>query len=209
MYRNCPLGFVIVALGLLFGMSEVADAQSPSGNDGAEKARAERVATAQASGGVEAGVGRASVLELVIQDLQETRELLITEVRALKEEVQALRDVVARDNVWEPFGNSLKNVVENTVEYEYAVVRNGAFRTLTASEWNTGWRVMTSEYMTRDSPPFVVGGSMWTWGTNDSRERECGDGVLHHYYYNTGAGTTAVGGNGCRQSEGRIFRRRR
>ena len=208
MYRNYRIRLLIVALGLAFGLSEVANAQTSTGSGGLREAGAERLTTGQALEGPQAGAGR-GVLELVIQDLQETRNDLIKEVRGLREEVDALRDAVTRAGAWEPVGNDIKIVVGNTVEYEYALVRNGGFRTLTASNWNRGWRVMTSEYMTLDAAPFRMGGSMWSWGTDDPRERECGDGVLHHYYFHTGGGIITDWGNGCRSDEGTIYRRRR
>ena len=68
-------------------------------------------------------------------------------------------------------------------------MRNGTFRTLTASEWNGGWRVMTSPYMTGDNKTFTLGGSMWIWETQDPRD----DAGIYHLYYYTHGGAVLAG----------------
>ena len=220
MHLHCRNGLVAVLLGLVPFVGEVAGAQVGPG-DGVTQLVAGRSAAAaeQASGAAEAGGGRAGVLDLLLRDMEETRADLPGEVRALTEQVRALTEQVnalgaevTRVGAWEPFSQNIRDVVENTVEYEYAIVRNGGFRTLTASTWDVGWRVMTTEYISGNTAPFRLAGSIGTWGTNDPRERECGvGGVLHHYYHTQGGGSVSTWGNGCRFEGGEdvIYRRRR
>ena len=123
-----------------------------------------------------------------------------------------IKEAIERGNPWEPFSDNLKDVIKETDKYEYAVMRNGAFRTLTASEWNDGWRVMTSPYMTGDKERFTLGGSMWIWGTQDSRDDA---GVYHLYYYYVNGGVISVEDEGNKLTkadtggEGMIYRRLR
>ena len=93
----------------------------------------------------------------------------------------------------ERFSKNIKDVTEEGHLYEYAILRNRGFRTVTASTWNSGWRVMTSPYMTGDSKPFMLGGSLWIWDTDDKRDDK---GVYHVYYLYTDKGGTIAGGEG-------------
>ena len=78
---------------------------------------------------------RERILELRIRDLEDQIEL---RTRSLEEEVAALKQVVTRVGAWEPFGTDITRIVEDGVNYEYGCMRNGGFRTLTASTWNAG-----------------------------------------------------------------------
>ena len=121
-----------------------------------------------------------------------------------------IRNLIERGNPWESFSENIKDLIKDGDTYEYAVFRNGDFRTVTASGWNSGWRVMTSPYMTGDSGTFRLGGSAWNWDTSDQRDN---DGVFHLYYYTSNEGTIARDGNGLTEAdeggEGTIYRRPR
>ena len=121
-----------------------------------------------------------------------------------------IRNLIERGNPWESFSQNIKDVIRDRDTYEYALIRNGYFRTVTASEWNSGWRVMTSPYMTGDSETFTLGGSAWIWDTKDPRDK---DGVFHLYYYASNEGIIARSGNGLTKAdeggEGTIYRRPR
>ena len=106
----------------------------------------------------------------------------------LAQSLAEIRSTIERGNPWEQFSDDIMKIVGDEADnfrYEYAVLRNGDFRTLTVSTWNGGWRVMTSPYMTGDSlndeiQRFRLGGSMWFWGTDDERDD---DGPYHMYYF--------------------------
>ena len=161
--------------------------------------------------GIEAGAGQQSegeasvaVQELRLADLEDS-------IRALSRRVDELTDELQKkdsEKEWHLFGRDIKEAVKDSVKYEYATMRNGGFRRLTASNWNRGQRVMTSAYMTSDVTPFRMGGSMWIWGTNDPRDD---DGVYHLYYYFQGDGVVAHDGNGrCDDAcVPQLYRRRR
>lgn len=125
--------------------------------------------------------------------------------------VLLLQAELASRRTWEPIGQDIKEAIKDVVLYEYALVRNDGFRTLTASTWNEGWRVMTSPYMTGDSGRFTLGGSMWIWDTIDARD----DGGLYHlYYFFQDGGVVAKDGNGdlsdgSDSGEGIVYRRLR
>ena len=166
-----------------------------------------------------------SLYEQSLKNLQDTLQYvarLQEEIEALKQSLTDIKSAIERGNPWElfneelSFSESFKNVIKEiekepvkTLKYEYAVIRNGAFRTLTASTWNGGWRVMTSPYMTGDKEKFVLGGSMWIWGTQDPRDDA---GVYHLYYYADGSAVSARDGNGLNkpaEGEDKIYRRLR
>ena len=150
-----------------------------------------------------------SVIAVCVAGLVLSLQVTLASLDALTAELQDTKDQLG--GTWEPFGRDIKEVVNDVVKYEYALVRNGGFRTLTATSWTNGWRVMTSPYMTGDSDRFTLGGSMWIWGTEDARD----DGRLYHlYYYFRGGEAVATDGNGIRSGgadsgEGIVYRRLR
>ena len=122
-----------------------------------------------------------------------------------------IREAIVRGNPWVPFSKNIKDVVQDPSKYEYAILRNGGFRTLTSSSWNSGIRVMTSPHMVGDSTEFILGGSMWIWDTKDTRDDK---GVYHLYYYHAdGKIRATTSGNGLNKAdaggEGDIYRRLR
>ena len=145
-----------------------------------------------------------------VPTLVEIQRAMEQELYALRAELQDTKDQLL-GGTWEPLGRDIKEVVNDVVKYEYALVRNGGFRTLTASEWNRGWRVMTSPYMTGDSERFTLGGSMWIWDTRDARDDS---GLYHLYYFFQNGEAVATDGNGSRSGgsdsgEGIVYRRLR
>ena len=128
----------------------------------------------------------------------------------IEQSLTAIINTIERGNPWESFSNNIKDVIKDGDKYEYALFRNGDFRTVTASQWSSGWRVMTSPYMIFDSGPFRLGGSAWIWDTADPRDN---DGVFHFYYSTTTEGTITRDGNGLTKAdeggEGAIYRRPR
>ena len=152
----------------------------------------------------------AAINGLRLEDLTDRIERLTMEVSALRDEVGALKsEVLARVGAWEPFGRDLKTVVEDRVEYEYALVRNGSFQPLTASSWNSGWRVMTSPYMTGDSARFRLA-EVCGSGAHETRGTTM-ESIICTIFFE-GDGVVATGGNGLKPSgadtgEGLIYRR--
>ena len=135
----------------------------------------------------------------------------LASMSTFEQSLKDIKDAFELGNPWKTFSSDIKDVTKDSEKYEYAVLRNGGFRTLTASGWNSGYRVMTSPYMTGDSGQFTLGGSMWIWDTRDRRDDK---GVLHLYYFYTGNGTIATNsGNGLTRAddggEGKIYRRLR
>ena len=160
-----------------------------------------------------------------IETLRTKSSALVAEVNTqldaistLEQSLASIRSAIERGNPWEKFSTNIKDTAgtqESNSQFEYAVLRNGGFRTLTVSQWNGGWRVMTSPYMTGDAPgpsanPFRLGGSMWIWDTKDPEDDE---GVYHYYYYADGGSIRPSGGNGLtgaeRGEEGHFYRRLR
>ena len=122
-----------------------------------------------------------------------------------------IRDSIKHGNPWKPFSKNIKDATKESDKYEYAVFRNEGFRTLTASSWNSGRRVITSPYMTGDSDTFKLGGSLWIWDTKDQRDD---NGIYHLYYYYTNEGTIATTSGNAQTNaenggEGMIYRRPR
>ena len=148
--------------------------------------------------------------EQSLKNLQDTLRYvagLQKEMEALKQSLTKIKEAIERGNPWESFSENLKDVIEETNKYEYAVIRNGGFRTLTASEWNGGWRVVTSPHMTGDRDVFRLGGSMWIWDTRDSRDDR---GIYHLYYYYGKDGVRATqSGNGLDLKSRKMYRRLR
>lgn len=156
---------------------------------------------------------------------------LMQHVTAMQEQQTDIKDAIERGNPWERFSKNIKDVFVAMIEsqesgsgeniYEYAVFRNGGFRTLTESSWNWGWRLMTSPYMTQDAGNFRLGGSVWIWGTADLRDGEKRrakeikdmdvEKIYHLYYYSTDKGMVTAArhdrfplykGNELREAEG-------
>jgi len=151
------------------------------------------------------------------------------DISTLSNEVSKLSDqILAVRNPWVEDGRSLRSLVENVhsqntprtpllerdvVKYEFAMLRNGGFRTLTFSDWNGGIRVMTNSYIRGDftennNGVFALGGSFWIYETRDPNDNCPGGEIMHHYYGDTSAGIRIWSGNGC-TIETTIFRRNR
>ncbi|MBI4775639.1 MAG: hypothetical protein HY788_15970 [Deltaproteobacteria bacterium] len=113
---------------------------------------------------------------------------LLTSLENLSNDVAQLKKDVEQGDPWQECGSDIKIVTKETDKYEYGLFRQGAFRRVTASEWNGGWRVMTEPYMvgdySSDTPGlrFKLGGSMWIWDTPDEIDDK---GIFHMYYYDT------------------------
>ena len=143
--------------------------------------------------------------------LIQTLNTRVEAITGLLNKLNSIQSLVEEGNPWKPYSNNVKDVLKDTQKYEYAIMRNGGFRQVSASTWNSGYRVMTEPYMTGDNKRFTLGGSVWIWNTNDARDDS---GVYHMYYYATNEGVVATtSGNGLTKAdaggEGEIFRRPR
>lgn len=130
-------------------------------------------------------------------------------------------------NSWQAFDGNMRELMEliegeratsvpvldrHVIRYEYAMVRNGGFRTLTFSEWNGGIRAMTNDYLRGDSEQdFKLGGSFFTIGTEQGNEPRCPNPshVNHRYFSYNSNGATYDAGNHCGPEVPHIFFRER
>ncbi len=141
-------------------------------------------------------------------------------------------DVVARleriENPWRPIDMNLRTLMQTIdgqmrervpvteweiARWEYAIRRNGDLRPLTFSTWNGGIRAVTTPYLrgdyARSGQNFVMGRSMWIFGTPEPDDVCPGaDEVRHHYMSNESRGETLRSSNGCRV-ESTVYRRAR
>jgi len=130
-------------------------------------------------------------------------------------------------NSWQTFDGNMRDLMEliegervkgvpvlerHVIKYEYAMVRNGGFRTLTFSEWNGGIRAMTNDYLRGDTEKnFKLGGSFFTIGTERGNEPRCPNPthVYHRYFSYNSNGATYEFANRCGPEVPHVFFRER
>ncbi|MCX7562419.1 hypothetical protein OS176_02485 [Xanthomonadaceae bacterium XH05] len=116
--------------------------------------------------------------------------------------VAVLKDGQQREvwKEWRPCSRDIKDVVRYC-HLDWATFRNGGFRELSTSTWNSGYRVTTDSHMTGDfrleensglGNHFVLGGSVWFW---DTRSLSDNHGIEHGYWYDAAQGSIVSGGN--------------
>ncbi|MCA3451373.1 MAG: hypothetical protein INF92_13610 [Rhodobacter sp.] len=117
---------------------------------------------------------------------------------------------------WEPVATTVREFDtwmssdDRLRRFEFAIMRNGGFRILHVSSWNSGHRFMTEPYWRGDSPAnFALGGSLWIIGTQDPAEAACTGNTAKHYYYEFRAGTVNISSGSSCTTEGPVYARMR
>ena len=158
-----------------------------------------------------------SVTALASPALGESKDGLADRMQSLEAQLDRMERLLELSvQPWEPVAATLTEFQtwmrsDNRLRrYEFAIMRNGGFRIVHVSDWNSGHRFMTEPYWRGDRPSnFYLGGSVWLIGTDDPAEGACNGNTALHYYYQYSDGKVSINnGNGCR-TEGPIYARKR